>query len=118
MERRELAALTEDVEAHLPADAGTGQREWAHRSMLAELAVACRVSKPTMAGRLSEAGLIVHAFPATLTALEAGRIEAGHVRVIASQGALIDDDDRRARYEQWTHPSKSQPLQNRSRERT
>ena len=100
LERRELAALTEDVEVHLPADAGTGQREWAHRSMLAELAVACRVSKPTMAGRLSEAGLIVHAFPATLAALEAGRIEAGHVRVIAGQGGLIEDDDRRARYEQ------------------
>ncbi|HUG49802.1 MAG TPA: hypothetical protein VLZ78_02285 [Terrimesophilobacter sp.] len=52
LERRELVALTQDVEAHLPNDAGTGRREWAHRSMLAELAVACRVSKPTMAGRI------------------------------------------------------------------
>ena len=100
LERRELAALTEDVEAHLPAEAGTGQRDWAHRAMLAELAVACRVSKPTMAGRIAEAGLIVHHFPATLTALEAGAIQAGHVRVIAGQGGLIEDDQARARYEQ------------------
>ena len=53
-----------------------------------------------MAGRISEAGLIVHAFPATLAALETGRIEAGHVRVIAGHGGLIEDDERRARYEQ------------------
>jgi hypothetical protein len=99
LERRELAALTADVEAQLPADAGTGQREWAHRSMLAELAVACRVSKPTMAGRIAEADLIVHAFPATLKALEAGVIQAGHVRVIAGEGGLIEDEERRARYE-------------------
>jgi hypothetical protein len=99
LERRELAALTEDVEAHLPADAGSGRREWAHRSMLAELALACRVSKPTMAARIGEAGVIVHAFPATLQALEAGTIEAGHLRVIASNGGLIEDDERRARYE-------------------
>ena len=100
LERRELAALTEDVETHLPTDAGAGQREWAHRSMLAELAVACRVSKPTMAGRIGEADVTVHAFPATLRALEAGLIEAGHVRVIADNGGLIDDDERRARYEE------------------
>jgi hypothetical protein len=100
LERRELAALTAGVEAHLPAGVGTGEREWAHRSLLAELSVACRVSRPTMAGRVGEAGLIAHAFPATLNALEEGRIEAGHVRVIAQHGALIDDDQARTRYEE------------------
>ena len=34
--------------------------------------VACRVAKPTMAGRITEADLIVHAFPATLAALAGG----------------------------------------------
>ena len=52
--------------------------------LAAELSVACRVAKPTMAGRIAEAGLIVHAFPATLSALEAGRIEAGHVRAMTA----------------------------------
>ena len=87
LERRELAALTEDVEAHLPAEAGAGQREWAHRSMLAELAVACRVSTAPWPAGSAEAGLIVHQFPATLAALEAGRSRPGMCAVIAGHGA-------------------------------
>ena len=61
--------------------------------------MACRVSSRTMQSRLAEAHLLVGQFPATLTAWQEGRIEAGHVRTIMLHGGSIDDADARAEYE-------------------
>jgi hypothetical protein len=52
-----------------------------------------------MQSRLAEAHLLVEQFPATLTAWQAGRIEAGHVRTIMLHGASITDPNARAHYE-------------------
>ena len=98
-EARHLAALSDTVEAHTEPGVGGERLEWAFRSLTAELAVACRVSSRTMQSRLAEAHLLVEQFPATLTAWQAGRIEAGHVRTIMLHGGCIDDADARARYE-------------------
>ena len=54
---------------------------------------------PTMQSRLAEAHLLVGQFPATLTAWQEGRIEAGHVRTIMLHGGSIDEADARAQYE-------------------
>ena len=94
LEARHLAALTDTVETNTEPGAGGERLEWAFRSLTAELAVACRVSSRTMQSRLAEAHLLVERFPATLTALQAGRIEAGHVRTIMLHGGSIDDPGR------------------------
>ncbi len=88
------------MESVLPDTVSVQQREWAHRSMAAELAVACRVSTPTMMAQLAEAQLLVTKFPATVDALQRGRIQAGHVRIIAVHGGCIEDAGVRARYEE------------------
>ncbi|WP_346233443.1 HNH endonuclease signature motif containing protein [Parafrigoribacterium mesophilum] len=100
LQMRELADLEQRTENALPQGATQEQRDWAHRSMAAELAVACRVSTATMQSRLSEAQLMVQNFPAAVQALHAGRIQAGHLRAIALYGRCIDDADARARYEE------------------
>jgi hypothetical protein len=100
LQMRELADLEQRAENAVPQGATQEQRDWAHRSMAAELAVACQVSTATMQSRLSEAHLMVHNFPASVDALEGGRIQAGHLRAIALHGRCIDDPDSRARYEE------------------
>jgi hypothetical protein len=82
IEARHLAALTDTVQDNTEPDnaapGASGERlDWAFRSLTAELAVACRVSARTMQGRLGEAHLLVEQFPATLQALQDGRIESG-----------------------------------------
>ena len=99
IEARHLAALSDTVETHTEPGVGGQRLELAFRSLTAELAVACRVSAGTMQARLGQAHLLVTNFPATLEALQAGRIEAGHVRTIMLHGGCIDDVDARARYE-------------------
>jgi hypothetical protein len=105
LEARHLAALSDTVRAATEPEPNTvpgtssERLEWAFRSLTAELAVACRVSSRTMQSRLAEAHLLVGQFPATLTAWQEGRIEAGHVRTIMLHGASIDEADARAEYE-------------------
>ena len=100
LQMRELADLELRAETALPPAASQEQREWAHRSMAAELAVACRVSTATMQARLGEAQLMLHNFPAAVQGLQAGRIQIGHLRTIALHGRCIDEPDVRARYEE------------------
>ena len=101
LQMRELADLEQRAENALPQGATQEQRNWAHRSMAAELAVACQVSTATMQSRLSEAHLMVHNFPASVEALEAGRIQAGHLRTIAlTRSCASTSPDSRARYEE------------------
>ena len=111
LQMRELADLEQRAETALPPAATQEQRDWAHRSMAAELAVACRVSTATMQARLGEAQLMLHNFPAAVQGLQAGRIEIGHLRAIALHGRCIDEPDTRARYEELVldGPSESPP---------
>ena len=99
LEHRHLAALADTVQANTEPGPGGQNLELAFRSVTAELAVACRVSHTTMQARFSESRLLVTQFPATLTDLQNGKIEAGHVRTIMLHGGSIEDADTRARYE-------------------
>lgn len=106
-ELRELTELqrlaTDAAERRANQSAGLARGkalELAHRSLVAELAVACRVSDRTMATRLAEAELMVTAFPSTVDALAEGTITLGHARVIAEHGAVVADAACRARYEE------------------
>lgn len=99
-EQRELAGLAASTRMALSADARSQDVELAMRSLTAELAVANRVSDRTMAARLADAETLVSQFPATLTALETGRIAMGHVRTIVENGQAISNPEARARYEQ------------------
>lgn len=99
MEARELAALADDIDAGTTSGNTTGTTDLEYRSLVAELAVAVRVSDRTMAARLDEAMTLARKFPATLDALEAGAIDRGHVCTIVESGSMIDDASARARFE-------------------
>jgi hypothetical protein len=91
----------EGADAFIAPDADDGRaKELAHRTMVAEAAMAVRVSARTMASRIAEAELIVTQFPSTLQELAAGSIGLGHLRVIVQHGLAIGDDRVRAEYEQ------------------
>ncbi len=72
----------------------------AHRSLVADLAAAHRVSDRTMGRRLADAERFVTDYPAAVAALNDGRIDLGHIRVIADHGLPIQDDTARSVYEQ------------------
>lgn len=98
-EQRELAALWQQTLAELPADSRGSEIDHSWRSLIAELAVASRVSDRTMEARLDEANTLVTRFPATLGSLERGVITLSHARVIVERGIQITDAATRARYE-------------------
>ncbi|MFD5225290.1 DUF222 domain-containing protein [Microbacterium sp. NPDC058342] len=68
------------------------------RSVAAELAAVLRVSDRTVQRRMADAELKVERFPAAWAAQGAGRISAGHARVIADAGLHIADPEARAAY--------------------
>jgi hypothetical protein len=98
-ETRELAALADDIDART-ASGATGTSDLEYRSLIAELAVAVRVSDRTMASRLDAAVTLARRFPATLKALQAGLIDRGHACVIVESGSIIEDAAARARFEE------------------
>jgi hypothetical protein len=61
---------------------GSEERELARRAVLAELAVAWRMSEYSMQRLASEAYTVCSSLPATLAALQAGDVDAAQVRVI------------------------------------
>jgi hypothetical protein len=73
-------------------------REIAWRSMVAEIAVATRLADRTVQSMVSSATALVRSLPATMAALDAGRISLAHARVILEHSVGIDDA-RRADYE-------------------
>ncbi|WP_111720801.1 HNH endonuclease signature motif containing protein [Homoserinimonas sp. OAct 916] len=103
-ELRELAALAVWVRAGNTELYGTALdstgRSIAHRSVVADLALAHRVSDRSMARRVGDAETFVTDYPVTVKALEAGRIDLGHLKVIAEHGLPIQDPAARAAYEQ------------------
>jgi Domain of unknown function (DUF222) len=73
--------------------------ELAQRSVAAEVATATRLSDRTVQRQMSQATELLDRFPATFAALAQGRISLAHVRIIQDAGAVLDDPDARARYE-------------------
>ncbi|MCR2825448.1 HNH endonuclease signature motif containing protein [Microbacterium sp. zg.Y909] len=92
-------AIAAEETARIPSGEGR-EREMPRRGMAAELAAVLRRSDRGMQERMRDAAGLVEGFPATLAALEAGRIDVAHVRVIQDAGARITDPDARARFEQ------------------
>ncbi|MCR2801855.1 DUF222 domain-containing protein [Microbacterium sp. zg-Y818] len=92
-------AIAAEETARVPSSEGR-EREMPRRAMAAELAAVLRRSDRGMQERMRDAAVLVDGFPATLAALEAGRIDVAHVRVIQDAGARITDPDARARFEQ------------------
>lgn len=70
------------------------------RAVAAELGAALRVSDRTIQRRMVAAEVKVDRFPAAWAAQGAGRISAGHARVIVDAGERIEDADARAGYAQ------------------
>ncbi len=67
-------------------------REIAWRSMVAEVAVATRQADRTVQSAMGRASTLVSSLPATLEALECGRITLGHARVILEHANGIEPD--------------------------
>jgi hypothetical protein len=64
-------------------------REWARRSLRAEVACAARRSEGAVSRLIAEAEALVSDLPSTLTALEAGEVSYAHARsVVAHAGSL------------------------------
>ncbi|WP_309126997.1 DUF222 domain-containing protein [Microbacterium sp.] len=68
------------------------------RAVAAELGAALRVSDRTVQRRMADAETKVNGFPAVWRAQGAGRITAGHARVIIDAGEHLDDPDAREAY--------------------
>ncbi|WP_448721415.1 DUF222 domain-containing protein [Microbacterium natoriense] len=68
------------------------------RTVAAELGAALRVSDRTVQRRMAEASYLVERFPRVWQAQGAGRISAGHARVIVEAGEHLDDPAGRDAY--------------------
>ena len=104
----DAAAVVAEQQAAVRSGSKTGRgtvvvsgmaTELPYRIMVAELAVAARVSERTVQIRLNDAQDLCARFPETVNALEAGLISRGHVAVIHTAGHPIDDDHARAVFE-------------------
>ena len=93
-EQRCLARLEALALDSVP-DAGSvdgREREIAWRSMAAEIAFATRMADRTVQTMMGRASALVSNLPATVEALESGRISLGHVRVIQEHAVGIEAD--------------------------
>jgi len=68
------------------------------RTVAAEVGAVLRVSDRTVQRRMSDASITVERFPLVWAAQGAGRISAGHARVIVDAGMHLDDAEHRAAY--------------------
>ncbi len=76
------------------SSAKTREHEMALRSIAAELAGVLRVTDRSVQRQIDEARELVHDYPATLAAWEAGRINRSHVRIITDLGTILPPDIR------------------------
>lgn len=74
-------------------------RDMAQRQIAAEIACHMRVSDRTVQRRMNDAADIVDHYPATLDALQTGRINIGHLRVIVENGTPLPPE-KRAEFEE------------------
>lgn len=88
-----------DVLARTDGQAST-RRELAIRSLAAELGIIQSRSDRTALARLERAAELLTRLPATQAWWEEGRIDRAHAECIARHGADIDDEARRAAFEQ------------------
>ena len=93
----QVPAARPDAAVHSTANSA----DMAWRSMVAEIAVATRTADRTVQAMLGRARALVSTLPATLDALEGGRISMGHARVILEHATGIEGDARRE-YERIT----------------
>lgn len=96
-EQRCLARL--EAIALAPADGESSvenqkSREMAWRSMVAEVSVATRLADRTVQTMMGAATALVDSLPATLDALDSGRISIAHARVILEHATGIDGSAR------------------------
>ncbi|MET0735614.1 MAG: DUF222 domain-containing protein [Microbacterium sp.] len=100
---RALSTAVELVSARVAQQREAGRRmsrsDLALREVAAELGAAMRVTDRTIQGRMGDAATLTARFPLTLTAWDAGSIDAAHVNAILDAGVVISDDTLRARYE-------------------
>ncbi|KJQ53135.1 HNH endonuclease signature motif containing protein [Microbacterium sp. SA39] len=75
-----------------------GEAELALRTVAAEFATALRVSDRTVQRRMTDAAFLVERFPLVWQAQGAGRISAGHARVICDAGEHLEDSADRDAY--------------------
>lgn len=88
-----LLALASRVALSMAAESGDGPdaADLTTRAVAAEIGAVQRVSDRTVQRRMAEAEWTVSRFPAVWMAQGAGRIGAGHTRVIVEAGAGLDD---------------------------
>lgn len=93
-EQRLLAQLEGIARDSVDAGRNSDARDIAWRSMVAEISVATRLADRTVQTMIGTATVLVETLPATLEALETGRISIAHARVIIEHVAVINGDDR------------------------
>lgn len=71
----------------------SAEREMPVRRIAAELATAVRQSDRTLQRRMDAASRMVDRFPATVAALDDGRISRGHADLMLDLGTLVQDDE-------------------------
>ncbi|MEN2740941.1 DUF222 domain-containing protein [Microbacterium sp. X-17] len=97
-EARILAEAEQIAEAQTArlGSVGAREREMPRRCVAAELAVAVRVNDRAMQAAMNAAAVLTGSFPATLAALEAGRISRRHVDAIVDAGYRLPGEARAA----------------------
>lgn len=91
-EQRCLARLEALALESVTEEASGVAKELAWRSMVAEVAVATRQADRTVQSMLGRASALVSSLPATLDALESGRISLSHARVILEHASGIEPE--------------------------
>ncbi|MGD8195688.1 DUF222 domain-containing protein [Herbiconiux sp. P18] len=89
----EAIALAEALAATAVVPTPT-EREWARRSLAAEIGCASRRSERTVARLLNESEIIVADLPATLTALASGDISYAHAHSMALHALSLPESSR------------------------
>lgn len=78
----------------------TARRDMALRCIASELALAVRMNDRTLQSQLNDAVQLTELFPATVVALQEGRIAKGHAAAILDAGGRLDDPAVRAAFEE------------------
>lgn len=93
-EQRALAELDQIASEWQHLDGGAVELQ--RRSVVAEAAVALRVSDRTLESRMLDAAALCREWPEWLAAFEAGEIGVGHLRTLRAAGAPLESDGSRA----------------------
>jgi hypothetical protein len=91
----QLRAVADYLTVRTAADEALGVSglPGAYRSMVAEIALAKRVSQPTAQALMDDAYVLVTHHPAVMGALAAGRLGLSAARAIAAETCVLDNQD-------------------------